>query len=53
HEFMVSEAGHYRTFLDLAKTYAPEEKVKIRWEQMLDFEAEIMKRRELRGDRIH
>ncbi len=53
HEFMVSEAGHYRTFLDLAKTYAPEEKVKTRWEQMLDFEAEIMKRRELRGDRIH
>lgn len=53
HEFMVSEAGHYRTFLDLAKTYAPEEKVKKRWEEMLDFEAEIMKKRELRGDRIH
>jgi tRNA-(ms[2]io[6]A)-hydroxylase len=53
HEFMVSEAGHYRTFLDLAKTYAPEDKVKKRWEEMLDFEAEIMKKRELRGDRIH
>lgn len=53
HEFMVSEAGHYRTFLDLAKLYAPEEKVKARWQEMLDFEAEIMKNRELRGDRMH
>ncbi len=53
HEFMVSEAGHYRTFIDLAKLYGPEEKVKARWQEMLDFEAEIMKKRELRGDRIH
>ncbi|MBK8051705.1 MAG: tRNA-(ms[2]io[6]A)-hydroxylase [Saprospiraceae bacterium] len=53
HEFMVSEAGHYRTFLDLAKMYAPEEKVKKRWQEMVEFEAEIMKKRELRGDRIH
>ena len=53
HEFMVSEAGHYRTFLDLAKLYAPEEKVKKRWQEMVDFEADIMKKRELRGDRIH
>lgn len=53
HEFMVSEAGHYRTFLDLAKTYSSEEKVKVRWQDMLDFEADIMQKRELRGDRIH
>jgi tRNA-(ms[2]io[6]A)-hydroxylase len=53
HEFMVSEAGHYRTFLDLAKLYAPEEKVKKRWQEMVDFEAEIMKNRDLRGDRMH
>ena len=53
HEFMVSEAGHYRTFIDLAKLYAPEEVVKKRWQEMLDFEAGIMERRELRGDRIH
>lgn len=53
YEFMVSEAGHYRTFLDLAKLYAPEEKVKARWQQMLDFESEIMKKRSLRGDRMH
>ncbi len=53
HEFMVSEAGHYRTFIDLAKLYASEEAVKIRWQEMLDFEAAIMEKRELRGDRIH
>jgi tRNA-(ms[2]io[6]A)-hydroxylase len=53
HEFMVSEAGHYRTFIDLARAYSTEEKVKARWQDMLDFEAEIMKSRELRGDRIH
>ena len=53
HEFMVSEAGHYRTFLDLAKLYAPEEKVKARWQEMLDFEAGIMQKRTLRGDRMH
>ena len=53
HEFMVSEAGHYRTFIDLAKLYAPEEYVKKRWQEMLEFEALIMQKRELRGDRIH
>lgn len=53
HEFMVSEAGHYRTFLDLARLYAPEVKVLRRWKEMVDFEAEIMQKRELRGDRMH
>jgi tRNA 2-(methylsulfanyl)-N6-isopentenyladenosine37 hydroxylase len=53
HEFMVSEAGHYRTFLDLAKIYSTEDKVRDRWQEMLVFEAEIMAKRELRGDRMH
>lgn len=53
HEFMVSEAGHYRTFIDLAKLYAPVEEVKKRWEEMLEFEAEIMRNRAIRGDRMH
>lgn len=53
HEFMVSEAGHYRTFLDLAKLYAPETTVKLRWQEMVDFEAVIMSKRALRGDRMH
>ena len=53
HKFMVSEAGHYRLFIDLAKKYAGEEKAKKRWQEFLDYEAEIMKKLALRGDRIH
>ncbi len=53
HRFMVSEAGHYRLFIDLAKQYSGEEKVKNRWQEYLEREAEIMKELELRGDRMH
>jgi tRNA-(ms[2]io[6]A)-hydroxylase len=53
YEFMVSEAGHYRMFIDLAKHYLPEDQVKRRWEEMLVAEAEIMANLELRGDRVH
>lgn len=53
HGFMVSEAGHYRLFLDLAFSYGEKEVVKKRWQEYLTFEAEIMRDLELRGDRIH
>jgi len=53
HQFMISEAGHYRLFLDLAKRYLPGEKVRKRWEEWLAIEAEIIKKLELRGDRMH
>ena len=53
HKFMISEAGHYRLFLDLARLYFDEQKVRTRWQQYLDFEATIMKDLELRGDRMH
>lgn len=53
HEFMVSEAGHYRLFIDLAKKYQDPEKVKRRWEEILQAEAEILQGLELRGDRVH
>ncbi len=53
HEFMVSEAGHYRMFIDLAKTYYPEDLVKKRWDEWLEIEAEILQGLELRGDRVH
>ncbi|MCR6641395.1 MAG: tRNA-(ms[2]io[6]A)-hydroxylase [Sporocytophaga sp.] len=52
-ELMISEAGHYRTFLDLAKEYMPEDIVKVRWQEMLDAEAEIISNLEIRGDRMH
>ena len=52
-EFMISEAGHYRLFIDLAKAYSPEEKVKKRWQEWLDIEAEIMSNLKPKGERIH
>lgn len=53
HKFMVSEAGHYRLFIDLAKLYAGEEKAKKRWQEYLEQEAKIMDELKLRGDRMH
>ncbi|MET7257066.1 tRNA-(ms[2]io[6]A)-hydroxylase [Dyadobacter fermentans] len=52
-ELMISEAGHYRTFLELAETYVPAEKVRARWKEFLHAEAEIMLSLSPRGDRIH
>ena len=53
HSFMVSEAGHYKLFMDLAKNYKEKEYVEDRWVQYLNYEKEILKKIELRGDRIH
>jgi tRNA-(ms[2]io[6]A)-hydroxylase len=53
HEFMVSEAGHYRMFLDLANQYASKEYVQQRWQEMLAFEAEMISTLEWRSDRVH
>ena len=53
HKFMVSEAGHYRLFLDLAKEYGGEEKALARWQEFLDYEAQILQEIEVRGDRMH
>jgi tRNA-(ms[2]io[6]A)-hydroxylase len=53
HEFMVSEAGHYVTFIDLAKEYKGEAYVKKRWQEILDGESEIIKNMTPRGERIH
>ncbi|WP_132055279.1 tRNA-(ms[2]io[6]A)-hydroxylase [Pseudocnuella soli] len=51
--FMESEAGHYTLFIELAETYLDKEKVRRRWKEWLDFEADVMQRLELRGDRMH
>lgn len=53
YELMVSEAGHYKNFLQLAREYMPEDYVTKRWNELLAQEAEIMKRMEVRGDRMH
>ena len=53
YELMISEAGHYVTFIELARTYDDPEKVNKRWDEWLAFEAEVIKNLEVRGDRIH
>jgi tRNA 2-(methylsulfanyl)-N6-isopentenyladenosine37 hydroxylase len=53
YELMVSEAGHYKTFLQLAKSYMSEDVVMERWRKLLEQEAEIVKGLEVRGDRMH
>ena len=53
HELMISEAGHYKTFLSLAKEFADPKKVESRWREFLSEESEIIKTLTLRGDRLH
>ncbi|MBI1315960.1 tRNA 2-methylthio-N6-isopentenyl adenosine(37) hydroxylase MiaE [bacterium] len=40
---MASEAGHYRLFLDFARRFGGREQTDALWQQLLDFEADIMK----------
>lgn len=53
YELMVSEAGHYKNFLRLAKVYSGEDVVMRRWNEWLESEAKIMRTLEVRGDRMH
>ena len=53
YELMVSEAGHYKNFLSLAKIYLAEALVEKRWREILHLEAEIIKELEIRPDRLH
>lgn len=52
-QFMISEAGHYKMFIQLAKQYGDEAKVEIRWKEILAAEAEILANMTPRGDRMH
>ena len=53
HDFMVSEAGHYKLFLSLARKYSSDEHLKQRWGEWLAYEAEMITTLELRADRMH
>ena len=53
YELMISEAGHYRNFIALAKEYMPEEYVIKRWKEFLVEEAHIMETLNVRADRMH
>ncbi|NJM94026.1 MAG: tRNA-(ms[2]io[6]A)-hydroxylase [Cytophagales bacterium] len=53
YQLMVSEAGHYRTFLELAEAYNPTEAVRQRWQEYLSAEASIIEGLQPRADRFH
>jgi tRNA-(ms[2]io[6]A)-hydroxylase len=42
-ELMISEAGHYTTFLGFARKYAGSVDVEKRWKELIEFEGEIIK----------
>lgn len=42
HDLFVSEAGHYRTFTDIARLYFPADTVKVRLEELATVEAQIV-----------
>ncbi|EDM35139.1 hydroxylase for synthesis of 2-methylthio-cis-ribozeatin in tRNA [Pedobacter sp. BAL39] len=42
HDLMVSEAGHYTTFLNFARKYTIDVDVDKRWKEWLDFEGELI-----------
>jgi len=43
HKLMVSEAGHYTMFLKFARKYGDRNDVDKKWQDLLDYEASIMK----------
>ena len=51
--FMISEAGHYKMFLNLAKHYCGEEKTQNRWAEYLEYEADMLAKMEPSGERMH
>ena len=42
-KLMVSEANHYTMFLGFARQYGDRKEVDKKWQQLLEYEAEIMK----------
>lgn len=52
-KFMVSEAGHYRLFIDIASAYYDKEKVQQAWQQWLMIEEEILLQMAPDGTRMH
>jgi tRNA 2-(methylsulfanyl)-N6-isopentenyladenosine37 hydroxylase len=53
YKFMVSEAGHYRLFIDLAGEYFSETQVRTAWQYWLTTEEQILQQLPPRGDRMH
>ena len=43
-ELMISEAGHYTTFITFARKYGKDIDVDRRWKELVEFEAEVIQR---------
>ncbi|WP_445730818.1 tRNA-(ms[2]io[6]A)-hydroxylase [Mariniflexile sp.] len=43
HELMISEAGHYTTFIGFARKYGKDVDVEKRWKELVEFESEVIK----------
>jgi tRNA 2-(methylsulfanyl)-N6-isopentenyladenosine37 hydroxylase len=43
-ELMISEAGHYTTFITFAREYGKDIDVDRRWKELVEFEAEVIQR---------
>jgi len=52
HKLMVSEASHYTMFLNFARQYGDRKEVDKKWQDLLDYEAKIMKNLS-KSDSIH
>lgn len=53
YKFMISEAGHYRLFIDLADEYYSTEQVRSAWQWWLATEDKVLQLLTPRGDRMH
>lgn len=53
HSLMVSEAGHYKNFISLAKHYEDADYVQNRWKEWLAEEAVVVRTLDVRADRMH
>ncbi len=53
YKFMISEAGHYRMFLDLAREYFDHDLVRQEWLNWLQVEKNILADMPARSDRMH
>jgi len=51
-KLMISEAGHYTMFLKFARKYGDESQVNQKWQELLVFEAKVMKDLS-KGESIH
>ncbi|GAA4357957.1 tRNA-(ms[2]io[6]A)-hydroxylase [Hymenobacter saemangeumensis] len=53
YELMVSEAGHFVSYVDLAKEYCDPKEVDVRLQELLKIEGEIVTSLPVRDDRMH